>query len=79
MSCNAKRLPSSHDRRMALLQKHLTFDEVRIKLGNRSRSSIYSDIDAGRLPKPLKMGGRVYWPEKDLEDHLRMLRLNDKI
>lgn len=48
------------------MQKYLTFKEVRAKLGGRSRSSIYHDLSAGRLPQPLKLGGKLYWPEEDL-------------
>jgi len=55
------------------MQRYLTLREVCQKLGSRSRSAIYADLAAGRLPKPLKLGGRVYWPEADLEDCLRQL------
>ena len=55
------------------LQKYLTLDEVRRRLGNRARSAIYDDIAAGRLPKPLKFGRRVFWPEDELENHIRNL------
>lgn len=54
--------------------KYLTFTELRAKLGNRSRSAVYDDLAAGRLPKPLKLGGRNYWPEDELDAHLRALR-----
>lgn len=53
------------------MQKYLTFKEVRAKLGGRSRSSIYNDLGAGRLPQPLKLGGKLYWPAEDLEAFLR--------
>lgn len=55
------------------MQSYLTLNELRAKLGNRSRSAIYLDLEAGRLPKPIKLGGRLYWPEGDLEAHLRNL------
>ncbi len=55
------------------MQKYLTLKEVCTRLGNRSRSSIYNDIEAGRLPKPLKLGSRVYWPEEELEAHFQTL------
>lgn len=54
--------------------KYLTFSELRCKLGNRSRSAVYEDLASGRLPKPLKLGGRNYWPEDELDAHLRDLR-----
>ena len=54
--------------------QYLNFSELRAKLGHRSRSAIYLDLAAGRLPQPLKLGGRLYWPEADVDTHLRGLR-----
>ncbi|MEV8468817.1 AlpA family phage regulatory protein [Fluviibacterium sp. DFM31] len=56
------------------MQTYLTLNELREKLGNRSRSAIYADLAAGRLPQPIKLGGRIYWPEGDIDAHLRALR-----
>ena len=56
------------------MQQYLTFPELRARLGNRSRSAIYVDLEAGRLPQPIKLGGRLYWPEGDLETHLDAMR-----
>jgi prophage regulatory protein len=56
------------------MQTYLTLTELRTKLGGRSRSAIYLDIAAGRLPQPVKLGGRLYWPEGDVETHLRNMR-----
>jgi len=58
------------------MQTYLTLNELRAKLGNRSRSAIYLDLAAGRLPKPIKLGGKLYWPEGDIDAHLRGLREN---
>jgi prophage regulatory protein len=55
------------------MQTYLTLTELRVKLGNRSRSAIYLDVKAGRLPQPIKLGGRIYWPEGDVDAHLRNL------
>lgn len=55
------------------MQTYLTLTELRMKLGNRSRSAIYLDVKAGRLPQPIKLGGRIYWPEGDVDAHLRNL------
>jgi predicted DNA-binding transcriptional regulator AlpA len=52
-------------------ERYLTLNEVSAKLGGRSRSAIYSDIAAGRLPQPLKLGARIYWPEGALDAFLR--------
>ncbi|PUB08318.1 CP4-57 regulatory protein AlpA [Yoonia sediminilitoris] len=41
------------------MQTYLTLTELCIKLGGRSRSAIYVDLEAGRLPKPIKLGGRL--------------------
>lgn len=54
--------------------QYLTLSELRAKLGNRSRSAIYADLAAGRLPQPIKLGGRIYWPEAEIDAHLRNLR-----
>ncbi|WP_395005033.1 helix-turn-helix transcriptional regulator [Cypionkella sp.] len=56
------------------MQTYLTLTELRAKLGGRSRSAIYVDLAAGRLPKPMKLGAKLYWPEGDVEAHLRALR-----
>lgn len=56
------------------MQNYLTLVELRSKLGGRSRSAIYLDLAHGRLPKPIKLGGRLYWPEGDVETHLQALR-----
>jgi prophage regulatory protein len=55
------------------MQRFLTLTELRARIGNRSRSAIYNDLEAGRLPQPVKLGGRLYWPEGDVEAHLRAL------
>jgi prophage regulatory protein len=56
------------------MQNYLTLNELRAKLGNRSRSAIYLDLAAGRLPQPVKLGGRLYFPDGDVDAHLRNLR-----
>jgi prophage regulatory protein len=53
------------------MQTYLTLTELRAKLGNRSRSAIYIDLKLGRLPQPVKLGGRLYWGEGDVDAHLR--------
>jgi predicted DNA-binding transcriptional regulator AlpA len=51
----------------------LNFRQLREKLGGRSRAAIYLDLALGRLPQPVKLGGRLYWPEADIDAHLRAL------
>jgi prophage regulatory protein len=64
----------SDPKKDSVMQTYLTLNELRAKLGNRSRSAIYLDLAAGRLPHPVKLGGRLYWPEGDVEAHLRNMR-----
>ena len=40
------------------------------KLGDRSRSSIYRDLEEGRLPQPIRLGTRLYWIEDQVDDHI---------
>ena len=47
--------------------KYLTLTELRAKLGNRSRSAIYNDLEASRLPQPVKLGARLYWAEAEID------------
>lgn len=54
--------------------KYLTLNDLRAKLGNRSRSAIYADLELGRLPQPVKLGARLYWPEVEIDAHLKSLR-----
>ena len=43
--------------------RYLNFNDLQNKLGGRSRSSIYRDLECGRLPRPIKFGARLYWAE----------------
>lgn len=53
--------------------KYLTFDELRKKLGGRGRSTIYRDLEEGRLPRPVKLGSRLYWREDEVDATLAAL------
>ncbi|OWU83386.1 transcriptional regulator [Oceanicola sp. 22II-s10i] len=46
---------------------YLTFNDLRSKLGNRGRTTIYRDVELGRLPKPIKIGSRLYWAESEID------------
>ena len=50
--------------------RFLTFKSLQDKLGGRGRTTIYRDLEQGRLPKPLKLGGRLYWNEAELDAFL---------
>ncbi|WP_037914847.1 AlpA family transcriptional regulator [Sulfitobacter sp. 20_GPM-1509m] len=43
--------------------RFITLQQLRDKLAGRARSSIYLDIENNRLPKPMKLGGTLYWSE----------------
>ncbi len=47
--------------------KYLTFRDLQEKLGGRGRTTIYRDVELGRLPKPVKIGSRLYWAEADID------------
>ncbi len=47
--------------------KYLSFRELQDKLGGRGRTTIYRDVENGRLPKPVKLGSRLYWNEADID------------
>jgi predicted DNA-binding transcriptional regulator AlpA len=51
----------------------LNFRQLRQRLGGRSRSAVYIDVALGRLPPPLKLGGKLYWSEEAIDAHLRAL------
>lgn len=53
--------------------RYLTFHDLRLKLGGRGRTTIYRDIEFGRLPKPIRLGGRNYWPEAEIDAALDAL------
>lgn len=46
---------------------YLTFSDLQAKLGGRGRTTIYRDVEAGRLPKPIKLGSRLYWREDEVD------------
>ena len=54
--------------------RYLTFTDLRAKLCGRSRYAIYLDIEAQRLPKPIKLGGKLYWPETEVDEWLLQQR-----
>lgn len=49
---------------------YLNLNQLSQKLGGRSRSSIYRDIESGRLPQPLRIGSRLYWVESQVDEIL---------
>ena len=51
----------------------LSFEALREKLGNRSRSACYEDMASCRLPKPIKIGRRLYWQEEVIDQLIETL------
>lgn len=49
------------------MERYLTFQDLQAKLGGRGRTTIYRDVEIGRLPKPFKIGHRLYWREAEIE------------
>lgn len=47
---------------------YLNLNQLSAKLGGRSRSSIYRDVDGGRIPAPIRIGSRLYWIESQVDD-----------
>jgi predicted DNA-binding transcriptional regulator AlpA len=56
-----------------MTDKLLNIKETSRKLGGRSRASLYNDVAAGRLPPPIKIGGRIYWSDAQLDAHIAAL------
>lgn len=71
-----KRYDLSHNETGTGLMRLLTFNELRTVLGGRGRTTIYRDVAAGRLPEPLKFGGRIYWREEDIAEVLQKSKDN---
>lgn len=44
--------------------RYISLSQLSALLGNRGRTSIYRDIQQGRLPQPMKFGARIYWNEE---------------
>jgi prophage regulatory protein len=53
--------------------KLLSFKEVQVILGGRSRSSIYRDIASNTIPQPYKLAGRVFWRDDEVFDFIKSL------
>ncbi|AXI54553.1 transcriptional regulator [Sulfitobacter sp. JL08] len=47
--------------------RYLSFRDLQAKLGGRGRTTIYRDVEFGRLPKPVKLGSRLYWNEAEID------------
>lgn len=54
--------------------RYLSFSELRTKLGGRGRTTIYRDVELGRLPRPMKIGARLYWNEAEIDQAVEARR-----
>ncbi len=50
---------------------YLSFAQLQTKLGGRGRTTLYRDVELGRLPKPIKIGSRLYFNEADIDATLQ--------
>ena len=57
-----------------MAHQYISLSQLSEKLGGRSRSSIYRDIECQRLPQPIRFGGRVYFVEEEVEQALASAR-----
>ena len=55
----------------------ISFPQLQDILAGRSRSSIYRDLDAGRLPRPMRFGSRLYWEKAQVLEKLQDLLPED--
>lgn len=52
----------------------MTMAQLREYLGGRGRSTIYEDIEAGRLPKPIKIGRTCYFDRDEVTAKINELK-----
>lgn len=56
----------------------ITLQQLRSKIGGRSRNAIFEDIERGRLPRPRKFGdapgSKNYWVEEEVERSIATIR-----
>lgn len=55
------------------MAQYLNLAQLQAKLGSRSRSSIYRDVEAGRIPEPIRLGARLYWKEAEIEEAIKRI------
>ena len=60
-----------HHQRCSVNMTLISFSQLQELLAGRSRSSIYRDLDAGRLPRPMRFGSRLYWDEQQVIQKLQ--------
>ena len=58
--------------------RYLSFNELCLMLGGRSRSSLYRDLVNGDIPTPIQIGSRKYWCEEEVHEFLKSRREQDR-
>ena len=58
---------------MTTRERLLTITEVGEMLG-RGRASIYRDLNAGALPKPVRVGSSIRWPLSEINAYIEALK-----
>ena len=51
-------------------RRWIRMHELQAKLSDRSRASIYRDIQRKRLPRPTKVGSILYFDESAVDDSI---------
>lgn len=54
-------------------ERLLTITEVGLMIG-RGRASIYRDMEAGTLPKPIRVGSSIRWPISEINAYIEALK-----
>lgn len=54
--------------------RYLNQAQLSEKLGGRSRAPTNRDVEAKILPAPIKIGGRNYWIESEVDDAISAVR-----
>ncbi len=54
--------------------KYLSLEQLRQKLGKCGRTTIYRYVDSQLLPEPIKLGGRLFWVESEVDEAMTALR-----
>ena len=52
------------------IRRYLGVDDMRRKLGNCGRSTLFRWEEAGEIPQSLKIGARRLWDEVEVDAHL---------
>jgi len=50
-------------------EKPLTVDDLCTLYGWRNRVTVWRNVEAGALPRPFKIGNRLFWLPSDIAAH----------